>query len=285
MVRTREEVVREIERARNSLGSAARINLTGWNLESVNLSGLNLSGARLCGAKLCFANLSGSYLKQIGLSGADLSGANLSAADLHQARLIGANLEEVNFNYTNLYKADLSDVVSFHRAEFDHTILIDARLGRADLRQTNVSDAVFRLADLSYELRSFIMGRPQPNVPLIVGDSYTTFQAAQFPDGFSPRFRSIRGFESLAAMPLRESLEKLSMFSAVDVNTVFPLPRFFAGLSEEQQAEFIKKRELITCCGISHDEIITPVTIGKEKQHYDCKYFALRHLKCNTTLY
>jgi uncharacterized protein YjbI with pentapeptide repeats len=90
--------------------------LRGANLSVAILLNANLRGARLDGADLCRANLRGANLNanftRADLSDANLSGADLSGAFLEAAFLSGASLSGVNLAGVNLGDADLVDIYS-----------------------------------------------------------------------------------------------------------------------------------------------------------------------------
>jgi uncharacterized protein YjbI with pentapeptide repeats len=87
---------------------AAKINLSGADLNWASLRGANLSGADLSGADLSEADLSEADLNWADLSGADLSGAGLSGASLRGANLSGADLSGADLSEADLSEADLS---------------------------------------------------------------------------------------------------------------------------------------------------------------------------------
>ena len=95
MVRTREDVLKEIAKA-NDWGRKPRF--WNWDLDGADLSGLFLQDV----------NLSGTYLRGANLEGADLRDANLFGAALQNARLVNAELSCAELERASLAGADLT---------------------------------------------------------------------------------------------------------------------------------------------------------------------------------
>ena len=121
---------------------AAKIYLSGADLNGANLSSLTLNKINLSKANLNKAELNNSKLNDANLKNAQLRGAKLRATQLKNANLQSANLQKADLSGANLQGADLS------HANLTEAILIGANLGwdvntvnpRRDLRSGSTAN-------------------------------------------------------------------------------------------------------------------------------------------------
>lgn len=100
------------------------------------------SGEQLAGKEMQNEDMSASteYVAA-NLNGSDLTGADLSKSDLSSADLGSATLDQANLTETNLSEASLSEA-SLLDAIWEKTILTNADLGGADIRQSKTSSSI-----------------------------------------------------------------------------------------------------------------------------------------------
>lgn len=140
-----------------------RANLRSQELTHLDLSNLNLAECSFRGANLTGVSLAYSDLHSADFSEANLMQANLTGCDLHATNLVRTNLSysqnsQADFTGANMTQM-VADSASFQNAKLNHAIVRETSMMEADfthaslnetnLRNSNLSDAVFTDADLT----------------------------------------------------------------------------------------------------------------------------------------
>ena len=142
-----------------------------------DLSGLDLSGCRLAEADLSGAMLRGCRMVRADLRGANLFGADLVRVDLTEAVLADADMREVAMSDARLVRTDLTRVdlregvlMTAYAGDLHQTqsatavtmfkaVVIEARLERAKLSNSFLSQADLR----DFDLTRAVLMRDQPH--------------------------------------------------------------------------------------------------------------------------
>ena len=153
----------------------ASADLHGSKFEHATLTGVNFSDANLrdvsfVGANLEGCNMRGAHLEGVRFDGATLTGCNIDASALSpaQARIVLSSCEGCNFEHVNLRGMDLRNVhieganlgyadlrdtdlsgAMFTGVNFEHALLAGARVDNTDFTGCNFSHADLRNVDLS----------------------------------------------------------------------------------------------------------------------------------------
>jgi uncharacterized protein YjbI with pentapeptide repeats len=175
----------DVERLRDSIGSAAQLDLRFQNLQHIDLSYMDLQGANLQGADLRAVNLRGTNLSGANLQAANLSDADLDGADLSHAHLGDTEANRVKLHHTKLSYATLRqlDLRGFDLTELD--------LRNADLNGTDLRGAVLRGADLQgADLSTARLNGPELRGAILHRSTFLGYRAGEGGRGKVPRKRA-----------------------------------------------------------------------------------------------